>query len=166
MTYRLSLDTYFGRFQRTDDTLIVEDFHMTYGPCSAAQKRAANYLQHVMKEFQRIFLSSRSTQGKSQNLCLLVSYLIPLFERVDATYASVLLASTSRYQVECYQRTSLTFDLCPSRIHRYDVGSSRTDDHLSITPLAACPSTTPLPGSQGRYSLTVSETSQIASRPV
>ena len=55
MTYRLSHGCLFGRFRGTDDTLIgwKEDFHMTYMDHVPAQKRAASYLQNVMKEFPK-----------------------------------------------------------------------------------------------------------------
>ena len=74
MTYRLTMDVYLVVFRGTDDTLIgwKEDFHMTYMDHVPAQRRAASYLQNVMKEFpERALLSSRSLQrGQSRNLCL------------------------------------------------------------------------------------------------
>ena len=55
MTYRLTMDVYLVVFRGTDDTLIgwKEDFHMTYMDHVPAQRRAASYLQNVMKEFPK-----------------------------------------------------------------------------------------------------------------
>lgn len=89
MTYRLSLDTYLVVFRGTDDTLIgwKEDFHMTYMDHVPAQKRAASYLQHVMKEFPkgRFLVAGHSKGG---NLAAYACTYLPdyLFERVDAIY--------------------------------------------------------------------------------
>ena len=89
MTYRLSLDTYLVVFRGTDDTLIgwKEDFHMTYMDHVPAQKRAASYLQHVMKEFPkgRFMVAGHSKGG---NLAAYACTYLPdyLFERVDAIY--------------------------------------------------------------------------------
>ena len=90
MTYRLSLDTYLVVFRGTDDTLIgwKEDFHMTYMDHVPAQKRAASYLQHVMKEFPkgRFLVAGHSKGG---NLATYACSYLPdsLFERVDAIYS-------------------------------------------------------------------------------
>lgn len=89
MTYRLSLDAYLVVFRGTDDTLIgwKEDFHMTYMDHVPAQKRAASYLQHVMKEFPkgRFMVAGHSKGG---NLAAYACTYLPdyLFERVDAIY--------------------------------------------------------------------------------
>lgn len=90
MTYRLSLDAYLVVFRGTDDTLIgwKEDFHMTYMDHVPAQKRAASYLQHVMKEFPkgRFLVAGHSKGG---NLATYACTYLPdsLFERVDAIYS-------------------------------------------------------------------------------
>lgn len=89
MTYRLSLDAYLVVFRGTDDTLIgwKEDFHMTYMDHVPAQRRAASYLQHVMKEFPkgRFMVAGHSKGG---NLAAYACTYLPdyLFERVDAIY--------------------------------------------------------------------------------
>ena len=89
MTYRLSLDAYLVVFRGTDDTLIgwKEDFHMTYMDHVPAQRRAASYLQHVMKEFPkgRFMVAGHSKGG---NLAAYACSYLPdhLFERVDAIY--------------------------------------------------------------------------------
>ena len=89
MTYRLSLDVYLVVFRGTDDTLIgwKEDFHMTYMDHVPAQKRAASYLQNVMKEFPkgRFLVAGHSKGG---NLATYACSYLPdsLFERVDAIY--------------------------------------------------------------------------------
>ena len=90
MTYRLTLDVYLVVFRGTDDTLIgwKEDFHMTYMDHVPAQKRAASYLQHVMKEFPkgRFLVAGHSKGG---NLATYACSYLPdsLFERVDAIYS-------------------------------------------------------------------------------
>ena len=89
MTYRLTMDVYLVVFRGTDDTLIgwKEDFHMTYMDHVPAQKRAASYLQHVMKEFPkgRFLVAGHSKGG---NLAAYACTYLPdyLFERVDAIY--------------------------------------------------------------------------------
>ena len=89
MTYRLTMDVYLVIFRGTDDTLIgwKEDFHMTYMDHVPAQKRAASYLQHVMKEFPkgRFMVAEHSKGG---NLAAYACTYLPdyLFERVDAIY--------------------------------------------------------------------------------
>ena len=89
MTYRLTMDVYLVVFRGTDDTLIgwKEDFHMTYMDHVPAQKRAASYLQHVMKEFPkgRFMVAGHSKGG---NLAAYACTYLPdyLFERVDAIY--------------------------------------------------------------------------------
>ena len=110
MTYRLSLDTYLVVFRGTDDTLIgwKEDFHMTYMDHVPAQKRAASYLQHVMKEFPKgCFLVAGHSKGG--NLATYAcSYLPdPLFERVDAIYSyDAPGLNKAIIETEGYQRTS------------------------------------------------------------
>ena len=89
MTYRLTMDVYLVVFRGTDDTLIgwKEDFHMTYMDHIPAQRRAASYLQHVMKEFQkgRFMVAGHSKGG---NLAAYACSYLPdhLIERVDAIY--------------------------------------------------------------------------------
>ena len=89
MTYRLTMDVYLVVFRGTDDTLIgwKEDFHMTYMDHVPAQRRAASYLQHVMKEFPkgRFMVAGHSKGG---NLAAYACSYLPdhLFERVDAIY--------------------------------------------------------------------------------
>lgn len=89
MTYRLTMDVYLVVFRGTDDTLIgwKEDFHMTYMDHVPAQKRAASYLQNVMKEFPkgRFMVAGHSKGG---NLAAYACTYLPdyLFERVDAIY--------------------------------------------------------------------------------
>ena len=89
MTYRLTMDVYLVVFRGTDDTLIgwKEDFHMTYMDHVPSQKRAASYLQHVMKEFPkgRFMITGHSKGG---NLAAYACSYLPdhLIERVDAIY--------------------------------------------------------------------------------
>lgn len=89
MTYRLSLDTYLVVFRGTDDTLIgwKEDFHMTYMDHVPAQRRAASYLQNVMKEFPkgRFLVAGHSKGG---NLATYACSYLPdqLSEQVHAIY--------------------------------------------------------------------------------
>ena len=110
MTYRLSLDTYLVVFRGTDDTLIgwKEDFHMTYMDHVPAQKRAASYLQHVMKEFPkgRFLVAGHSKGG---NLAAYACTYLPdyLFERVDAIYCyDAPGLNKAIIETEGYQRTS------------------------------------------------------------
>ena len=110
MTYRLSLDTYLVVFRGTDDTLIgwKEDFHMTYMDHVPAQKRAASYLQHVMKEFPkgRFLVAGHSKGG---NLATYACSYLPdsLFERVDAIYSyDAPGLNKAIIETEGYQRTS------------------------------------------------------------
>ena len=89
MTYRLTMDVYLVVFRGTDDTLIgwKEDFHMTYMDHIPAQRRAASYLQHVMKEFPkgRFMVVGHSKGG---NLAAYACSYLPdqLSEQVDAIY--------------------------------------------------------------------------------
>ena len=110
MTYRLSLDTYLVVFRGTDDTLIgwKEDFHMTYMDHVPAQKRAASYLQHVMKEFPkgRFLVAGHSKGG---NLATYACSYLPdsLFERVDAIYSyDAPGLNQAIIETEGYQRPS------------------------------------------------------------
>lgn len=89
MTYRLTMGVYLVVFRGTDDTLIgwKEDFHMTYMDHVPSQRRAASYLQHVMKEFPkgRFMITGHSKGG---NLAAYACSYLPdhLIERVDAIY--------------------------------------------------------------------------------
>ena len=110
MTYRLSLDAYLVVFRGTDDTLIgwKEDFHMTYMDHVPAQRRAASYLQHVMKEFPkgRFLVAGHSKGG---NLATYACSYLPdsLFERVDAIYSyDAPGLNKAIIETEGYQRTS------------------------------------------------------------
>lgn len=110
MTYRLSLDAYLVVFRGTDDTLIgwKEDFHMTYMDHVPAQKRAASYLQHVMKEFPkgRFLVAGHSKGG---NLATYACSYLPdsLFERVDSIYSyDAPGLNKAIIETEGYQRTS------------------------------------------------------------
>lgn len=110
MTYRLSLDAYLVVFRGTDDTLIgwKEDFHMTYMDHVPAQKRAASYLQHVMKEFPkgRFLVAGHSKGG---NLATYACTYLPnhLFERVDVIYSyDAPGLNRAIIETEGYQRTS------------------------------------------------------------
>ena len=97
MTYRLSLDTYLVVFRGTDDTLIgwKEDFHMTYMDHVPAQKRAASYLQHVMKEFPkgRFLVAGHSKGGNLATYACSRIYLIPYLNGSTRSTATMLLAS-------------------------------------------------------------------------
>ena len=89
MTYRLTMDVYLVVFRGTDDTLIgwKEDFHMTYMDHVPSQRRAASYLQHVMKEFPRgRFMVAGHSKGG--NLAAYACSYLPdhLIEQVDAIY--------------------------------------------------------------------------------
>lgn len=110
MTYRLSLDAYLVVFRGTDDTLIgwKEDFHMTYMDHVPAQKRAASYLQHVMKEFPkgRFLVAGHSKGG---NLATYACSYLPdsLFKRVDAIYSyDAPGLNKAIIETEGYQRIS------------------------------------------------------------
>lgn len=89
MTYRLTMDVYLVVFRGTDDTLIgwKEDFHMTYMDHVPSQRRAASYLQHVIKEFPkgRFMVAGHSKGG---NLAAYACSYLPdhLIEQVDAIY--------------------------------------------------------------------------------
>ena len=89
MTYRLTMDVYLVVFRGTDDTLIgwKEDFHMTYMDHVPAQRRAASYLQNVMKEFPkgRFLVAGHSKGG---NLATYACSYLPdqLSEQVHALY--------------------------------------------------------------------------------
>ena len=89
MTYRLTMDVYLVVFRGTDDTLIgwKEDFHMTYMDHVPAQRRAASYLQNVMKEFPKgHFLVAGHSKGG--NLATYACSYLPdqLSEQVHAIY--------------------------------------------------------------------------------
>lgn len=110
MTYRLTMDVYLVVFRGTDDTLIgwKEDFHMTYMDHVPAQRRAASYLQHVMKEFPkgRFLVAGHSKGG---NLAAYACTYLPdyLFERVDAIYCyDAPGLNKAIIETEGYQRTS------------------------------------------------------------
>ena len=110
MTYRLSLDAYLVVFRGTDDTLIgwKEDFHMTYMDHVPAQRRAASYLQNVMKEFPkgRFLVAGHSKGG---NLATYACSYLPdsLFERVDAIYSyDAPGLNKAIIETKGYQRTS------------------------------------------------------------
>lgn len=110
MTYRLSLDVYLVVFRGTDDTLIgwKEDFHMTYMDHVPAQRRAASYLQNVMKEFPKgLFLVAGHSKGG--NLATYACTYLPdhLFERVDTIYSfDAPGLNQAITETEGYQRTS------------------------------------------------------------
>nr|WP_295348634.1 DUF2974 domain-containing protein [uncultured Streptococcus sp.] len=110
MTYRLTMDVYLVVFRGTDDTLIgwKEDFHMTYMDHVPAQRRAASYLQHVMKEFPkgRFLVAGHSKGG---NLAAYACSYLPnhLFERVDTIYSfDAPGLNRAIIETEGYQRTS------------------------------------------------------------
>lgn len=110
MTYRLTLNLYLVVFRGTDDTLIgwKEDFHMTYMDHVPAQKRAASYLQHVMKEFPkgRFLVAGHSKGG---NLAAYACSYLPdhTFERVDAIYSyDAPGLNKAIIETQGYQRTS------------------------------------------------------------
>ena len=110
MTYRLTMDVYLVVFRGTDDTLIgwKEDFHMIYMDHIPAQKRAASYLQHVMKEFPkgRFMVAGHSKGG---NLAAYACSYLPdhLFERIDAIYSyDAPGLNKAIIETEGYQRTS------------------------------------------------------------
>lgn len=110
MTYRLTMDVYLVVFRGTDDTLIgwKEDFHMTYMDHVPAQRRAASYLQNVMKEFSkgRFLVAGHSKGG---NLATYACSYLPdhLFERVDAIYSyDAPGLNQAIIETEGYQRTS------------------------------------------------------------
>ena len=116
MTYRLTMDVYLVVFRGTDDTLIgwKEDFHMTYMDHVPSQRRAASYLQHVMKEFPkwRFLVAGHSKGG---NLAAYACSYLPdyLFERVDAIYSyDAPGLNKAIIETEGYQRTS-------PKIHRF-----------------------------------------------
>ncbi len=110
MTYRLTMDVYLVVFRGTDDTLIgwKEDFHMTYMDHVPAQRRAASYLQNVMKEFPkgRFLVAGHSKGG---NLAAYACSYLPdsLFERVDAIYSyDAPGLNKAIIETQGYQRTS------------------------------------------------------------
>ena len=116
MTYRLTMDVYLVVFRGTDDTLIgwKEDFHMTYMDHIPAQRRAASYLQHVMKEFPkgRFMVAGHSKGG---NLAAYACSYLPdqLFKQVDAIYCYDSPGlNKSIIKTEGYQRIA-------HLIHRY-----------------------------------------------
>mgnify|MGYP000867047858 FL=1 len=116
MTYRLTMDVYLVVFRGTDDTLIgwKEDFHMTYMDHVPAQRRAASYLQNVMKEFPkgRFLVAGHSKGG---NLATYACTYLPdsLFERVDAIYSyDAPGLNKAIIETQGYQRTS-------PKIHRF-----------------------------------------------
>ena len=97
MTYRLTMDVYLVVFRGTDDTLIgwKEDFHMTYMDHVPAQRRAASYLQNIMKEFpkERFLVAGHSKGAISQPMPALTCRIPYLNESMPST-ATMLLAST------------------------------------------------------------------------
>lgn len=116
MTYRLTMDVYLVVFRGTDDTLIgwKEDFHMTYMDHIPAQRRAASYLQHVMKEFPkgRFMVAGHSKGG---NLAAYACSYLPdqLFKQVDTIYCyDAPGLNKSIIKTEGYQRIA-------HLIHRY-----------------------------------------------
>ena len=116
MTYRLTMDVYLVVFRGTDDTLIgwKEDFHMTYMDHVPAQKRAASYLQNVMKEFPkgRFLVAGHSKGG---NLATYACSYLPdsLFERIDTIYSyDAPGLNKAIIETQGYQRTS-------PKIHRF-----------------------------------------------
>ena len=122
MTYRLTMDVYLVVFRGTDDTLIgwKEDFHMTYMDHVPAQRRAASYLQNVMKEFPkgRFLVAGHSKGAISQPMPALTCRIPYLNESMPYT-ATMLLASTgplSRPKATS-GRPQIFFALSP-RIHR------------------------------------------------
>ena len=81
---------------------------MTYMDHVPAQKRAASYLQHVMKEFPkgRFLVAGHSKGG---NLATYACSYLPdsLFERVDAIYSyDAPGLNKAIIETEGYQRTS------------------------------------------------------------
>ena len=110
MTYRLTLNLYLVIFRGTDDTLIgwKEDFHMTYMDHVPAQKRAASYLQNVMKEFPKgRFLVAGHSKGGNLATYACTYLPDPLFERVDAIYSyDAPGLNKAIIETEVYQRTS------------------------------------------------------------
>ena len=108
MIYRLTMDVYLVVFRGTDDTLIgwKEDFHMTYMDHVPSQRRAASYLQHVMKEFPRgRFMVAGHSKGG--NLAAYACSYLPdhLIERVDAIYCyDAPGLNKSIIETEGYQR--------------------------------------------------------------
>ena len=116
MTYRLTMDVYLVVFRGTDDTLIgwKEDFHMTYMDHIPAQRRAASYLQHVMKEFPKgHFMVAGHSKGG--NLAAYACSYLPdqLFKQVDAIYCyDAPGLNKSIIKTEGYQRIA-------HLIHRY-----------------------------------------------
>ena len=116
MTYRLTMDVYLVVFRGTDDTLIgwKEDFHMTYMDHIPAQRRAASYLQHVMKEFPKgHFMVAGHSKGG--NLAAYACSYLPdqLFKQVDAIYCyDAPGLNQSIIKTEGYQRIA-------HLIHRY-----------------------------------------------
>ena len=116
MTYRLTMDVYLVVFRGTDDTLIgwKEDFHMTYMDHIPAQRRAASYLQHVMKEFPkgRFMVAGHSKGG---NLAAYACSYLPdqLFKQVDTIFCyDAPGLNKSIIKTEGYQRIA-------HLIHRY-----------------------------------------------
>ena len=116
MTYRLTMDVYLVVYRGTDDTLIgwKEDFHMTYMDHVPAQKRAASYLQNVMKEFPkgRFMVAGHSKGG---NLAAYACSYLPdsLFERIDAIFSyDAPGLNKAIIETQGYQRTS-------PKIHRF-----------------------------------------------
>ena len=108
MTYRLTMDVYLVVFRGTDDTLIgwKEDFHMTYMDHVPAQRRAASYLQNVMKEFPkgRFLVAGHSKGG---NLATYACSYLPdqLSEQVHAIYCyDAPGLNNSIIKTEGYQR--------------------------------------------------------------
>lgn len=89
LIFKIKPDTYVLVFRGTDDSIVgwKEDFHMTYMDHVPAQRRAASYLQNVMKEFPkgRFLVAGHSKGG---NLATYACSYLPdqLSEQVHAIY--------------------------------------------------------------------------------
>ena len=110
LIFKIKPDTYVLVFRGTDDSIVgwKEDFHMTYMDHVPAQRRAACYLQNVMKEFPkgRFLVAGHSKGG---NLATYACTYLPdsLFERVDAIYSyDAPGLNRAIIETEGYQRTS------------------------------------------------------------
>ena len=98
MTYRLTMDVYLVVFRGTDDTLIgwKEDFHMTYMDHVPAQRRAASYLQNVMKEFPKgRFLVAGHSKGAISQPMPAPTFLISCPNKSMPFTVTTLQVSTS-----------------------------------------------------------------------
>ena len=123
---------------------------MTYMDHVPAQKRAASYLKHVMKEFPkgRFMVAGHSKGG---NLAAYACSYLPeyLFERVELSTATMLLVSTRPLLKQ--KATSVT----SPKIHRFVPQGSIVGMMLEVPEpativkvelLVALPSMTPLRG--------------------